>query len=293
MLCTTAQVASLVSSVADDRADIVVLIQGESDPHSYQLVKGDDEKFRRAEVIFYSGLGLEHSPAITRLMAKKEKLSIGDSIKLQRPELLITYANLPDPHIWMDVSLWKLGVKDIADLFSRLRPEYAKEFQERAKAEEEHLEKVHDQIKTLCQSIPDAYRYLVTTHDAFNYFTRAYLAIDDERQMNTWQPRCFAPEGLAPEAQISTQDIEKTVNHILKYNIHWIFSESNISQESIQRVVEVLKRKGHTVEIATTALYGDAMGSSDSVGCTYEGMMLFNAETITKFLRESGNGSSY
>lgn len=286
MLCTTAQVASLVKSVASDKADVVVLINGESDPHSYQLVKGDDEKFRRADVIFYSGLGLEHSPAITRLMAKKEKLAIGDSIRQHAPDSVIMFASIPDPHIWMDISLWKLGLKDIAELLSKLRPEFRREFIERADAQEKHLETIHSQILALFHSIPDEHRYLVTTHDAFNYFTRAYLATDEERRLDIWHPRCFAPEGLAPEAQISTRDVEKTVNHILQYDIHWIFSESNISKDSIQRVVEVLKRNGHTVTIATGALYADAMGSPDSAGATYEGMMLFNAETITKFLRK-------
>ncbi len=284
ILCTTSHVASLVEAIAGPRATTKVLIRGESDPHSYQLVKGDDSKFYTAEVIFYSGLGLEHSPSLMRMMENKEKISVGDAIRSIKPHAVLYSADIPDPHIWMDISLWKLAIPAIRDKLSSLRPEWAHEFTERAERFDSKLADVDQIIKKIFKSISPEQRYLITTHDAFQYFARAYLATDEERAENLWTLRCFAPEGLAPEAQISTKDIENTVNHIIQYGVHWIFAESNVSQDSIRRVIEVLKRKGHHVEIAKDVLYADAMGESGSQGATYEGMMLYNAEIISRYM---------
>src|SRR5438046_7154303 len=87
VLCTTAMVADLVQEVGGDLIDCLILIQGESDPHSYQLVKGDDEKFQRADLIFYSGLGLEHNPSVASLLQSNAKaFALGEYIRLHRPD---------------------------------------------------------------------------------------------------------------------------------------------------------------------------------------------------------------
>ena len=74
-------------------------------------------------------------------------------------------------------------------------------------------------IYNLLQEIPETKRFLVTTHDAFNYFTRAYLSTPQDRMTDQWILRCQAPEGLAPDSQISTLDIERIIQYLIKYNI--------------------------------------------------------------------------
>ena len=58
VLATTAMIADLVKQVGGDEVDVIILIQGDVDPHSYEMRKGDAEKFDHADLIFYNGLGL-------------------------------------------------------------------------------------------------------------------------------------------------------------------------------------------------------------------------------------------
>lgn len=286
ILCTTAQVASLVIPIVGDFGDVKVLIQGQSDPHSYQLVKGDDEKFIGADIIFASGLGLEHTPALVRQLERKTKLIIGDVIIQRNPEAIIRFNGMPDPHIWMDVSLWSSALPAVVDVLTKLHPKGAEVFKQRGEALQGELVQVHEKMLKTLQALPQERRYLVTTHDAFSYFTRAYLADAQEKTDHSWGERCFAPEGLAPDAQISTQDIMETVEQIIKYNVHYIFAESNVSQDSIKRVVEICDQKSHKVQVSPLPLYADAMGSLTSEAATYPGMMLYNSATIAKLLGE-------
>lgn len=285
ILCTTAQVASLVSPVVGDLGEITILIQGQSDPHSYQLVKGDDEKFLRADIVFASGLGLEHSPSIIRQLLRKPTFIVGDVILKMQPEQIIRFNGVPDPHVWMDVSLWASTVPAIVERLSKVYPEGAATFAQRGEKVHAELLRVHEEMLTILKAVPKERRYLVTTHDAFSYFTRAYLAEESERENNTWWERCFAPEGLAPDAQISTQDIVETVEKIVEHKVRYIFAESNVSQDSIRRVAEICLQRGHLLEIAPQPLYADAMGAKGSLTASYSGMMLYNASTIARLFQ--------
>ena len=134
------------------------------------------------------------------------------------------------------------------------------------------------------QKLPDSRRYLVTSHDAFNYFTKAYLANDGEREQNNWVERFAAPEGLAPESQISSKDIQDILDYLNKYQIQTIFFESNVSKSSIRKIVDSGQQKGINVKIAEKPLFADAMGGEGS-GCeTYLQMMEHNASSIFQCL---------
>ena len=103
---------------------------------------------------------------------------------------------------------------------------------------------MHARIKSRMQAIPSEKRFLVTSHDAFNYFTRAYLASEDELETDSWQKRFAAPEGLAPESQLSPSDIQHIIGHLHKYNINVLFPESNVSKDSIRKILQARKCKG-------------------------------------------------
>lgn len=285
VLCTTSMIADLVQEVGMEHIDCLTLIQGESDPHSYQLVKGDDEKLSRADLIFYNGLGLEHGPSLAlRLRDNSKAFSIGDFLSRKRPENIITYNGSLDPHIWMDVSLWQQAVPFICEKLVHARPEQAEDFETKAKGLSLTLKTLHKKIRKTFQSIPESSRYLVSSHEAFNYFVRAYLATNEERLNAQWRIRSMAPEGLAPDSQLSTYDIQRLVDHIIEFNITTLFAESNVSQDSLKKLIDSCSRKGHVVHIAKKPLYVDAMGPSQSAACTYTGMMSYDAEVISSAL---------
>lgn len=283
VLCTTAMIADIVREVGKDRIDCLTLIQGESDPHSYQLVKGDDEKLARADLLFYSGLGLEHGPSLVdRLKMNPKAHAVGDFLSKERPQDIITYGGSLDPHIWMDVSLWADSVPFIAEKLSQTLPEHAQFFQENSKTTQAALQGLHEEIKMRFSSVPEHKRYLVSAHEAFNYFVRAYVATDEERQQNSWMVRSMAPEGLAPDSQLSTADIQRLVDHILRYNVTTLFAESNISRDALRKITDACLQKGHVVHVAKDPLYVDAMGPAGSIAATYVGMIRHDSETIAR-----------
>lgn len=287
VLCTTSMIADIVREVGKDKIDCLTLIQGESDPHSYQLVKGDDEKLARADVIFYNGLGLEHGPSLAERLKKNPKAyAVGDFLSSKRPEDIITYGASVDPHIWMDVSLWADSVPFIAETLSQALPEQRYFFEEKSKACVALLQTVHVDIQERLAAVPQERRYLVSAHEAFNYFVRAYLATNEERAKGSWMVRSMAPEGLAPDSQLSTADIQRLVDHIVQYNVQTLFAESNISRDALEKITDACLQKGHVVHVAKEPLYVDAMGPAGSIAATYIGMMRHDAETIARALEK-------
>ncbi len=288
VLSSIAMIDDLVRQIGGEYVDAAVLIKGELDPHSYQIVKGDDEKLAFADVIFFSGLGLEHGPSLQGYLLNHDKaIALGDRLTGINPSLLLYFRGQPDPHIWMDISLWARTVPIIAETLSQKDPAHAEFYQANADKVIKSMMEVHQQVKADLHSIPAAKRYLVTSHDAFNYFTRAYLA-DPEEDEKAWSERFAAPEGLAPESQISTTDIQTIINHLKQYKIHVIFPESNVNRDSIKKIVQAGKQKGLDVHINEISLYADAMGKPGSDGDTYLKMIQHNAKVIGDKLKQNG-----
>ncbi len=285
VLTTIAMINEMVKEIAGDRVDTMSLIEGELDPHSYEPVKGDHEKFLRSDIIFYNGLNLEHGPSMEKFLNDSKKAySVGDPIREKEPELILYLDGAIDPHIWMDMSLWSRTIPTITEVLVKARPEYAGEFKKNAKNLKNRMDQLHHSYVELFSSIPPEKRYLVTSHDAFGYFTKAYLATKDERLKGNWRERCQAPEGLAPEGQLSASDIRHTVEHLKMYKINVIFPENNINADALKKVLDVCIEEGFQVSLVSDELYGDSMGEG-----SYDDMINHNVQTIAENLNKNGN----
>ncbi|MGK5593975.1 MAG: metal ABC transporter solute-binding protein, Zn/Mn family [Parachlamydiaceae bacterium] len=288
VLTTTAMVKDVVEGVAKGRVSTIALIKGELDPHSYQLVKGDDEKLKTADIIFANGLGLEHGASLQHYLQTSPKvIELGNLIFRDHPHLAIFESGQVDPHIWMDIELWAMTVPYIVNLLSEQDPDHEDEYRANGEKLMEKMIAQHQEVKRLIQEIPERKRFLVTSHDAFNYFARAYLAEKGEVEHHLWQKRFAAPEGLAPDSQLNPYDIQLIIDHLSRYNIRVLFPESNVSRDSIKKIVSAGKEKGLDVVIADDYLYGDAMGRPGSDGDTYLKMIMHNALTITRHLKKN------
>lgn len=281
VLSTTAMIDDLVKSIGGEYIDRMTLISGELDPHSYELVKGDDEKIARANLVITNGLGLEHGASLRYWIEKHPfALSIGHEICKNFPELILYVDEELDPHIWMDISIWIKAIDPIAEALCKLDPGHASIFQANALRTQQEMLRVHEKILQQIQDVPSNKRFLVTSHDAFNYFTRTYLADPADQD---WRQRFAAPEGLAPDGQLSTSDIQRIINHLCQYKIGIVFPESNVSKDSLRKIVSSCKDMGHQVEISSEALYGDAMGGKDSDANTYLKMIEHNASVLLHY----------
>ncbi|MBY0528931.1 MAG: zinc ABC transporter substrate-binding protein [Rhabdochlamydiaceae bacterium] len=281
VLSTTAMIDDIVGRIGKDRIVHIPLISGEIDPHSYELVKGDDEKLSFARIIFYNGLGLEHGASLRyQLETHPHAVAVGEAVKAASPDQIIYVDRQTDPHIWMDIALWSGIIPSIVEALSSVDPEGSSFYEANGDELQSQMLEAHQLVAKDVHQVPEAKRYLVTSHDAFNYFTRAYLATSDETTQAQWQIRFEAPEGLAPDGQLGATDIQHIVEHLSQYKINVIFAESNVSRDSLKKIINACERKGLTVRIAQGVLYADAMGGIGSGAETYLDMVRHDADVL-------------
>lgn len=278
VLSTIAQIDDVVKEVGGSRVQSWTLVYGDLDPHSYELVKGDNEKFSRADLVFYNGLNLEHGASLSSILQSSSKaISVGDAVAKAHPELILEREKIQDPHLWMDISLWKHIIDPVTEALSRVDPEGASQYRANADRLLRQMEIQHEKLFSQMQMVPKEKRYLLTTHDAFRYFARAYLAEGEE---NSWETRFAAPEGLAPEGQLSSSDIQAMIDFLKKNEIHVLFPESNLSQDSIRKIASAGKEMGLDVHVCMEPLYGDSMGN-----LSYFEMMQKNGDVMERNLK--------
>jgi manganese/zinc/iron transport system substrate-binding protein len=284
VLSTTAMIDNLVAIIGGDEIDHMSLIIGDLDPHSYELVKGDDEKLMSADVIFSNGLGLEHGASLRRhLSAHSCSIPLGDQIYHQTPEKFIFVEGTLDPHFWMDVALFSEVIDPIVQTLSEKDPEHAEFFASQGKKlKEEMLLKDLELAKKIHEISPEK-RFLVTSHDAFYYFAKRYLAQPGEKD---WEKRFIAPEGLAPDGQMSIVDIQEVSDFLCEHQIHVVFPETNINQDALKKIVSICKEKGLFVKIAEVPLFGDTMGPKPEGARSYLKMMEHNVNALSQELPE-------
>lgn len=262
IVSTTEMVHAIVASIGKDAFQYQVLITGELDPHSYQLVKGDGERLASAHQIFASGLSLEHGPSLKKFLeTSKKTVFLGDVLAVAHPGQVVSVTGQVDPHIWMDVSLFAATTHEVAKRMALMQPEQRDLFYERARRLRAALIEAHDLFRAHMQQLPDQKRYLVTSHDAFHYFVKAYIATEQEKRDNLWQERMIAAEGLAPESQISISQIARVADFMQKKGVHTLFAESNINTDAIKKIESVLRYRNLPVRISLMPLFGDSMPS--------------------------------
>lgn len=278
VLSTVKQIGDLAADIGGERIDSWILIRGSLDPHHYELVKGDGEKLEHADLIFYNGLGLEHGASLSSwLNSSKKATALGDYILQRYPDCILTKDDTIDPHIWMDVSIWAKTADIILEQLMLKDPDGAFYYKERARSLRERMEKTHQEILHMVHRIPASRRYFVTSHDAFQYFTRSYLA--DKGEID-WTKRFAAPEGLAPDGQLSPVDIQRMIDYIKQNRIAIVFTESNVNRDSLEKIADASRELGCRVQICEEPLFADAIDGD----LHYLDMMLHNAKIISKHM---------
>lgn len=284
VLSTTEMIASLVNAVGGEHVHNICLIKGELDPHTYEPVKGDAEKLARAQVIFYNGLGLEHGVGLREHLKESPRAyALSDEIPKSS---LLENDGVYDPHIWMDMEIWSKTLPYITRILIQHMPENEQYFLERSKQALKSLQLAHKQNRELMLALPSNKRFLVTSHNAFSYFGRAYLSTQEEIDNGSWLNRVEAPEGLAPEGQLSLNDIRELVDHLVRHQIQVLFSESNVNTDSLRKLLDAAQEKGLRVHIAQQPLFGDSMSGPGENLQAYEKMIHHNIEVIISEISE-------
>ncbi len=273
IVCTIGMVADIVRNVAGDLAHVEAIIGDGVDPHLYQATRGDVGKLLDADIVFYSGLMLEGkmADALVRVARKRPVYAVSELLDpselLQPPE----FAGHYDPHLWMDVSLWRKCAEMVAETLCEFDAAHAAKYRENVAAYGAQLAKLDAFAKQALGSIPQHSRVLVTAHDAFNYMGRAYNI------------EVVGIQGMSTESEAGIDDINRLVEMLVTRNVRAVFVESSVSQKNIEALVEGAASRSHTVTIGGS-LFSDAMGKPGTYEGTYIGMIDHNVTTITRGL---------
>lgn len=206
---------------------------------------------------------------LEKLHQQKPVLPVADGIKADQ----IADANgIPDPHIWFDVELWLDVSQFISEKLSEIYPDKADTFRNNAKSYQDSLKKLHEETRSKIASIPKERRVLITAHDAFGYFGKAY---DIEVK---------GLQGISTLSEFGIKDVKDLVDFIVTRKIKAVFVETSIPKKSLEAVVRGCQQRGHKIKIGGT-LFSDAMGEADSPEGTYIGMVQTNVNTIVNALK--------
>ncbi|MEE2912285.1 MAG: zinc ABC transporter substrate-binding protein [Planctomycetota bacterium] len=274
IVTTTGMVADIVRQVVGERGSVTALMGEGVDPHLYKPTAADAKAILGAEIIFYSGLMLEGRMADTFFKASRMGKVvfpvtelIDEAFLLEPPEFMGHW----DPHVWMDVSAWSRAVDAIAVAMCEQDPAHKQEYLENAKQYNKQLKILHTYSIKAMASIPKDKRVLITAHDAFNYFGRAYGI------------EVIGIQGLSTESEAGIEDVNRLVNLIVNKKITAVFVESSVSDRNVRALIEGAASKGHQVIIGGR-LFSDAMGESGTYEGTYIGMLDHNTTTIANAL---------
>lgn len=271
--CTVGMINDIVKRIAGDKADVSGIIGEGVDPHLYQATRSDVVALMEADLVFYNGLMLEGkmSDTLVKVAQKKPVEAVTEAIE---PNLLLSppeFAGHHDPHVWMDPSLWKSCARHIARVLSE-RDVTNKAFYEANLASlVADMDGLNAYAKTAIGTIPDRSRVLITAHDAFNYFSRAFGL------------EVHGIQGISTDSEAGIADINRLVDLIVARQIKAVFVESSVSDKNVRALIEGAAAKGHTVTIGGT-LFSDAMGKPGTYEGTYIGMIDHNVTTITRAL---------
>ena len=271
VLATTPIVADLVRQVAGPRAEVVCLMPVGVDPHSYRPTPADADRLARADLVVASGLGLEGrlEALLERLGARRPVLAVADG--LPRERLLPVTGDLFDPHVWFDAGLWSLCPPLVAEKLAEIDPDGAAGYRERAATHAAALVGLDADVRARIAAIPAGRRVLVTAHDAFRYFGRAY-GIEVE-----------GVQGTSTESEAGLHDVNRLVDLIVSRDVPAVFVETSVADRSVAALIEGARARGRTVSIGGR-LYSDSLGAPGSGAETLAGALAANVEAIVTAL---------
>ncbi|MGI6169008.1 MAG: metal ABC transporter solute-binding protein, Zn/Mn family [Christensenellales bacterium] len=275
IVATTTLLADLCREIGKEHVVVVSLMGPGIDPHLYQASAGDMMRMQEADMIVYNGLHLEGKmgdlfPSLSE--RGYAVVCVGDSI--QTDDLLAWEGggDLYDPHIWFDVSLWKQAAKTVANALAQADPENAGMYAIHLRDYLRRLEEADRYVLDKTVTLPENMRMLVTAHDAFHYFGKAYGF------------EVCGLQGISTDTEVGTADISALADDIADRQIKAVFLESSVPPKTIEALQAAVRARGFDVIIGGE-LYSDSLGGEGTEAKDYVSMVEHNIDTIVEALQ--------
>lgn len=277
--------ADFVQRVGGDRVELTTLVGPDGDAHVYEPKPDDAKAMAAAQVVFMNGLAFEgwldrlvessgyKGPIVKATDGiKPEKMSDdhdhAEGEKKEEHEHEHAHGEF-DPHAWQSAANSIVYVKNIAEALCATKVSDCETFKANADAYTKELSALHGEIEAAVSKIPEDRRNVITSHDAFGYFSRAYGIT------------FHAPEGVSTESEASAKDVAKLIEQIREDRASALFVE-NISD--LRLIEQISNETGLKIG---GALYSDALSSKDGPAATYIDMMRHNTKLLTEAMAGS------
>jgi zinc/manganese transport system substrate-binding protein len=260
--------ADLVKQVGGDHVDVTAVVGPDGDAHVFQPSPQDAKAVADASIVVINGLGLEGWMArlIQSSGTKAPVVVASKGVKPLQGEG--EDKGKADPHAWQSIANAKIYVANIRDGLVAVDAADKADFEANAKNYLAKLDQLETEVKAAIASIPPKNRKIITTHDAFGYFGRAYGMT------------FIAPQGVSTETEPSAKDVAKIIRQIKAQRVPAVFLE-NISDDRLMQ--QIARETGAKIG---DKLYSDALSKPGAGADTYIEMMHNNIAAFTKALRE-------
>lgn len=277
VVCTTGMITDAVKTIGGDELIVHGLMGPGVDPHLYRATQGDAQRLAAADLIFCNGLHLEGKMVdVFKKMDHGTKLiAVGERLEAEKLLFFGKMYSHVDPHIWFDVSLWidVVGVIKKALVSYDSDKDHQKRYTQRADAYVQELLILDTYVRQKAASIPPDKKILITAHDAFHYFGKAYGF------------KVVGLQGISTDCDISANDVQNLVDFIVTHKVRTIFVESCISPRSLCAVQDAVVARGFFVDIGQE-LFSDALGNAGTQTSTYVGMIKYTIDILVAGLGE-------
>jgi manganese/zinc/iron transport system substrate-binding protein len=273
VVTTIGMIRDVVENVGGQHVRVVGLMGPGVDPHLYKASEGDVRRLFRADVIFYGGLHLEArmGEVLEEMGARTRVRAVSSAIPVDQLLSPPEFQGAHDPHVWFDVRMWAYTVDVVAQTLAQEDPAHAADYYANAQRYHAQMAQLDQYVRMRAAQVPADKRVLITAHDAFNYFGRAY----------GFQVRGL--QGISTASEAGTADVQALAEFIATRRIPAVFVESSIPRRTIEAVQEAVRARGFDVRIGGS-LYSDAMGNPGTPAGTYAGMVRHNIDTIVDAL---------
>jgi len=270
VVTTTTILADMAREVTGADFAVYSLLRPGVDPHVYEPTPGDTRVIAAAEIVFSNGYLLE--PKLTKVVnataTKVPRIPVAEAGNIvplkpvERSGLLTA-----DPHCWGDPDNAQRYVDTLEKNLSKQYPAKKALFAANAQRYRQQIQKLGAWMKTQIATIPESNRQLVTSHDAFEYYSR-YTGI----------PVLGSILGLSTEEEPSVKKITTLVEKVKQAGLTAVFTETSTSPKLIQSLA-----RDANVKIGGS-LYSDSLGLEGSQGDSYLKMMAANTQTLVEAL---------
>ena len=250
----------IVRRIGGAEVAVTSLVGPDSDAHVFEPSPDQARLLARAQLLVINGLGFESW--LARLTRSAQfggvLVTATDGIVPIMAAGAAEAPGVPDPHAWQDPRNAIVYADNIARALADIDPMHADAYRQRLQTYEAELQALDKRVRSELGVIPADKRRVITSHDAFAYYGKAYGVT------------FLAAEGISTDSEPTAKAVAGLIRQIRREGITALFLE-NIGDP---RLVEEIARDTGTTP--GPPLYSDALSKPDGPAPTYVQMIEYN-----------------